>query len=95
MVEKITCDDLAALLMENLRGTALQPIAENNTYIRGPDGFVAPQTIDKLVDIFRQAIGIFKFPDFHRKPGDGDQDIAKVEKAIESILRFGTQAEQN
>jgi len=91
MAEKISCDDLAALLMENLKGTALQPIAENNTYITGPDGFVAPQTINNLIDIFRQAIRIFKIPNPCRRVGD-KQIIANIEKAIQSIQRFGSKA---
>ncbi len=91
MTEKISCDDLAALLMENLRGTDLQPIAEKNTYIRGSDGMVSPKTIDKLMGIFQQRIVIFKLPNPHRKPGI-EQHVAKIEKAIESIRRFGTKA---
>lgn len=92
MAQKISCDDLAALLMKNLQGTALQPIAKNNTYVTGPDGFVAPETIDKLMGIFQQVIGIFKLPNPHRKPGVG-QHITKIEKAIESIRQFGTKAQ--
>lgn len=91
MAEKISCDDLAALLMENLQGTALQPIAENNTYVTGSDGMVAPETIDKLMGIFQKVIGIFKLPNPHRKIGVA-QHIVKIEKAIKSICRFGTKA---
>ncbi|MEK7664347.1 MAG: hypothetical protein AAB340_02855 [Patescibacteria group bacterium] len=93
MAEKISQNDLAALLMQNLKGTALQPIVENNTYVTGPDGFVAPETIDKLMGIFQQATGIFKLPNPYRKPVVA-QHIAKIKKAIESIRRFGTKADQ-
>lgn len=86
MIEKkITQNELGELLQRHLQGTALEPIAENRTYIRDPDGkHVAKQTIKRLCGIFQQAIEILKMSPTR----DLSESIGKIRGAIAALQEY-------
>ncbi len=92
MANKIRCDYLQVILANHLEGAVLQSIAERKDYVTDTDGFVTAKTIDRLCDALQQAILIYEIPNPKRKQ-EVTQCIVKIEKAIEALSPFRTNAQ--